>query len=133
PRGTGLAPTASTSNDTGKAQGRRGKSCGRGVVAASAALRTCPGTAHPAQSIDVCFQAGLPMSTARATLTPTVLRIFTVVFASILAASCGGGAAPDLQTQTDPPVRAKANVTPIGFPGGSIPSDANLKGMWSPV
>ena len=73
------------------------------------------------------------MSTVRATLTPTILKFSAPVFAAILAASCGGGAAPDLQTQTDPPVRVKANVTPIGFPGGSIPADAYQKGMWSPV
>ena len=49
---------------------------------------------------------------------------------AVLLASCGGG--------DEPPAAASASASgresPQGFfPGGSIPSDAHLKGMWSPV
>src|SRR5215475_8725506 len=71
------------------------------------------------------------MSPLRATITSTFQRFSALAFATVLVAGCGGGADPD--EQTEPPVRAQAQVTPIGFPGGTIPADAYQRGMWSSV
>ena len=74
------------------------------------------------------------MNNPRATTRSTILRSTTVLLVSLLAAACGGGggAAPDAAPPA-PLVRVKAQVTPTGFPGGTIPGDAYQKGMWSPV
>ena len=69
---------------------------------------------------------------ARFNATSNTLRALTAIAAAALLASCGGSDEPTASTQAlQGAEKQKAQAAFV--PAGTIPTDANVAGMWSPA